>query len=388
MIDFSITEEQKLLIESIRKLCKKYPESYWKMIDTDDRHPWEFCKEYTEAGFRMMGVPEEYGGIKVDEVTKVLEWIELGRNGVNTLAANFTIASERYPLHLMQETPELRAAVERNIESGGPLFAIAITEPEAGSESKAITTTYVRKNGKIYLNGQKTFVTNGEVADYIYVIARNSTATDPKYSFSGFLVPGDAPGVVFAKINKIGMFGQTCNEMFLDNVELDETGLVGKEGNGFLQLMKGFENERYTVSAIVTGWATAAYEDALNYANTREQFGKTIGSFQLIQEKLVNMKVKLVNMRNFTLKTAWLVDKGKGDRTQAAMCKLYCVRSAFEICDDAMQIFGGLGYTKETRIERLWRNCRFFRIGGGTDEVMFHIAGRQLLSEADKATAK
>nr|WP_309100157.1 acyl-CoA dehydrogenase family protein [Fredinandcohnia onubensis] len=378
MIDFSLSDEQKLMIVSIRKICEKYPESYWRMIDTEDRHPWEFCKEYTEAGFRMMGVPEILGGIKVDEVTKVLEWIELGRNGVNTLAVNFTIASSRYPYHLMQETPELRSTVENNIKNGGPLFAIAITEPQAGSDTQSISTSYVRKKGKIYINGRKSFV---KAADYIYLIARDPEATDSKYAYSGFLVPGEAPGIKYTEIEKIGMFGQPLYEIYLENVELEETALVGKEGNGFLQLMKGFENERYTVSAIVTGWATAAYEDALHYANTRKQFGKTIGSFQLIQEKLVNMNIKLENMRNLTLKTAWLVDQGKSDRIQTAICKLYCVRSAFEICDDAMQIFGGLGYTKEIRIERLWRNCRFFRIGGGTDEIMFHIAGRQLLKE-------
>jgi alkylation response protein AidB-like acyl-CoA dehydrogenase len=332
-----------------------------------------------------MGVPEEFGGIKVDNVTKVLELMELSRHGAATMAVMFPLGSEIWPYHLMQETPELKAAAERAVEEGRPLFAIAITEPQAGSDDSAIATTYVRKDGKFYLNGQKTFVTDGTAADYIYTIARNPEGKGPKHAFSGFLVPQNAPGLKFAKIEKIGMWGQTLNEMFLDNVELEETALVGKEGNGFIQVMKGFETERITVSAVCQGWAQAAYEDALHYANSRIQFGQTIGSFQLIQEKLVNMKIKLENMRNLILKSAWMQDNGAKERTQPALCKLYCTTASFEVCDDAMQIFGGLGYTTDTRIHRMWTSCRFFRIGGGTDEIMIYISGRQLLKEAAKA---
>jgi len=381
-LDFTITEEQQLMVEGIREFCSRWPESYWKECHEQDKIPYEFCKAYNEAGYRLMGVPEQFGGIPIDVVTRALELMELSRNGAISMAVLFPLGSDIWPYHLMQETPELKAAAGKAVKEGGILFAIAISEPQAGSDSSAISSTYVRQNGKIYLNGHKMFCTNGSVADYIYTVCRNPEGKTPKDSFSGFLVPGKAPGVSFNHIEKIGMYGQTVDEMFLDNVELEETSLVGVEGNGFVQVMKGFEAERVTVSAMVTGWAMGAYEDALQYANTRVQFGKKIGSFQLIQEKLVNMKIKIENMRNFVLKSAWLYDRGEADRTQAAICKLYCVRSAFEVVDDAMQIFGGMGYTKDLRIHRLWTSTRFFRIAGGTDEIMYYIAGNQILKAA------
>ena len=172
----------------------------------------------------------------------------------------------------------------------------------------------------------------------------------------------------------------TC-EVYLEDVELDEEDLVGVEGNGFLQTMKNFEIERLVMAAKVVGMAECAFEDAARYANQRMQFGKPIGKFQLIQEKIVRMKIKIENMRNMIYKCAWEKDNGIPVRNSAALAKLYCAQSANEVIDDAMQIMGGIGYTKDCRISRLWRDARVFRIGGGTDEIMIHIAGRGILEE-------
>ena len=170
-------------------------------------------------------------------------------------------------------------------------------------------------------------------------------------------------------------------DVYLENLVLDESALVGKKGRGFFQLMKNFEVERLMSTAMNVGMAQAAYEEAARYATERVQFGKTIGSFQLTQEKIINMARKIENMRNMVYNYAWMKQNGMSIATESAMAKYYTSRAAFEVVDDAMQIMGGIGYTNDVRIARLWRDCRLSRIMAGTDEIMVHIAGRALLKE-------
>jgi alkylation response protein AidB-like acyl-CoA dehydrogenase len=195
------------------------------------------------------------------------------------------------------------------------------------------------------------------------------------------MVPMDAPGVKIEIMHKVGNRTRSMGDVYLKDVEIEEKDLVGVEGNGFLQLMKNFEVERLVLAAESLGMAVCAYNDAVRYATQRVQFGKTIGSFQLIQEKIVSMHTKIENMRNLLYKCAWEKDNGIPINISAAVAKLYCAQSAFEVVDDAMQVFGGMGYTTDNRVSRLWRDARLNRIGGGTDQIMVHIAGRAILKK-------
>ena len=170
-------------------------------------------------------------------------------------------------------------------------------------------------------------------------------------------------------------------EVYLENVVVEEKDIIGKEGEAFKQLMRNFEMERLMMAVAILGMAECAYEDAAKYANQRVQFGKPIGTRQLIQEKIVNMKIKIMNMKNLCYQCAWEKDQGISIRNASALCKLYCAQAGNEVIDDALQIMGGIGYTQDCRISRLWRDARNYRIGGGTDEIMIHIAGRGLLKE-------
>jgi alkylation response protein AidB-like acyl-CoA dehydrogenase len=172
--------------------------------------------------------------------------------------------------------------------------------------------------------------------------------------------------------------------VFIDNACIQGSNLVGKLNEGWPQLMANFEIERLALCAASLGAAEAAYEDASNYANRRVQFGKPIGEYQAVQHKITDMAVKIENMRNLIYKVAWMMDQNMPVRHEHAMCKLYVAQASFEVCDDAMQILGGLGYMVESRIQRLWRDIRLMRIGGGTDEIMYNIAGPQLLKKARK----
>lgn len=235
--------------------------------------------------------------------------------------------------------------------------------------------------GKVYINGQKTFITYADRVPYMLLMARNYENEIPQKDMSMYWLPMNTPGVKVTPLDKIGQHMINSCEVYLENVVLDESALVGKKGRGFFQLMKNFEVERLMSTAMNVGMAQAAYEEAARYATERVQFGKTIGSFQLTQEKIINMAIKIENMRNMVYHYAWMKQNGMSIATESAMAKYYTSRAAFEVVDDAMQIMGGIGYTNDVRIARLWRDCRLSRIMAGTDEIMVHIAGRALLKE-------
>ncbi|SUH09504.1 crotonobetainyl-CoA dehydrogenase [Salmonella enterica subsp. enterica] len=213
------------------------------------------------------------------------------------------------------------------------------------------------------------------------VLARDTEPKDPKKAFTLWWVDSNKPGIKINPLHKIGWHMLSTCEVYLDNVEVDESDRVGEEGMGFLNVMYNFEMERLINAARSTGFAECAFEDAARYANQRIAFGKPIGHNQMIQEKLALMAIKIENMRNMVLKVAWQADREESLRTSAALAKLYCARTAMEVIDDAIQIMGGLGYTDEARVSRFWRDVRCERIGGGTDEIMIYVAGRQILKD-------
>ena len=245
---------------------------------------------------------------------------------------------------------------------------------------------FVRKDGKVIINGHKTFCTDADRAKYMLCMTRDFTKTDlkPNQTMTTWLVPMDSPGITVKPMHKVGPRTRSMCEVYLDNVVVEESDMVGEEGKGFMTVMKNFEVERLVIAADSLGIASCCYNDALNYAAQRIQFGKPIGSYQQIQEKLCNMRIKIENMRNYLYKTAWKKDNGMPINVDAALCKLYCAQAGFEVADDAMQILGGIGYTEDHRVARLWRDARMHRIGGGTDQIMVHIAGRALIKEVSK----
>jgi alkylation response protein AidB-like acyl-CoA dehydrogenase len=182
----------------------------------------------------------------------------------------------------------------------------------------------------------------------------------------------------------VGWWSVPTYEVYIKDARVPRKNLIGELNCGWQQLMANFEIERLALSAASVGAAEAAFEDAATYANQRVQFGKPIGSNQAVQHIITNMAVKLENMRNFIYKIAWMMDQGMPVRAEHALCKLYVAQASCEVIDDGMQILGGLGYTMDHRIQRLWRDIRLMRIGGGTDEIMHNIAGPQLLKRFRK----
>lgn len=381
-MDFRETEEQELLLESLREIiARDCTEEYMKECNEKGESPKKFIQALTENGFGMLGVPEEYGGTPVDTMTLMLVAEEITKNG----GPHFVFGQALSIADMLEFGSEEQIAdTMREVQQGNVAFVLGFTEPQAGSDSSAIAATHTRKNGKVYINGHKTFMSNALTAPYMLCMTRNSEEVgdaDKRNAFSMWWVPMNAPGIKAERLKKIGWHMMDTCEVYLENVEVEEKDLVGVEGNGFMQVLINFEVERLLMAASVLGYAECAFEDAARYANQRVQFGKTIGSQQLIQEKLTYMKIKIENMKNMVYKCAWEIDNGLPVQISSALAKLYCAQSANEVIDDALQIMGGIGYTTDCRISRLWVDARVFRIGGGTDEVMIHAAGRAILKQ-------
>jgi alkylation response protein AidB-like acyl-CoA dehydrogenase len=382
-MDFKKTEEQELLLESVRELVARVaPESYIAECDKKHEYPVKLSKALLDGGFITLGLPKEHGGVDADVLTQVLVIEELAKAGVpsylflGTGVGIFDIISYGTEEQIRQTKEALVAG------DGRMPFSFAITEPQAGSDDAAIATTVTRKNGKVYLNGHKTFLSAARESPYMLVVTRNLEGENPHKSMSWWWAKGDAPGIKTEPLEKIGWWLNPTYEAYLENVEIEEKDLIGKENEGFMQLMKGFEIEKILMSTQSLGWAEAAFEDAAKYANHRVQFGKSIGTFQVIEEKIVNMEVKIRSMRNLIYQAAWEKDNGlPAVQITSSLAKYYSNQAGFEVVNDAMQIFGGLGYTSDLRVSRLWRDMRGGAFGGGTAETMIHNSGRFILKQ-------
>ena len=380
-MDFKKTEEQELLLESLRTVMERGNfEDYFKEYDKNHEYPQKAVDALVEAGFSTLGIPEEHGGTPTDILTQIMVAEEAHALGYPSLCwINFS--TEVDDILTFGNEDQQKKVLECALEGRKP-FTLGFTEPQAGSDSAAMSTTATKRDGKVYINGNKTFNTSADRAPFMLCVARSGINESPYKDFSMYLFPMDRPGVTIEKLDKIGNNMCGTYEVHLDNVECEETDLVGEECKGFYQLMKNFEVERLTICAANVGMARCAYDEAVRYAGVREQFGKTIGSFQLIQEKIVDMKIKIENMQNMLYKTAWKKMNGESIMIDSSLVKRYTGQAAFEVIDDAMQIMGGIGYTHDCRISRLWRDQRVYRIMAGTEEIMVHTAGRALIKEA------
>ena len=380
-MDFARTEEQELLLESLQTVMERGNfESYFRECDENHQFPDQAVEALVEAGFASLGIPEELGGTPTDILTQIMVAEEAHALGYPSLCwINFSTEVDDI---LSFGNKEQQEKVISYALQGKKPFTLGFTEPQAGSDSAAMSTTATKRDGKVYINGNKTFNTSADRAPYMLCVCRSGIKENPYKDFSMYLFPMDAPGVTIEKLSKVGNNMCGTYEVHLDNVECEESDLVGEECKGFYQLMKNFEVERLTICAANVGMARCAYDEALRYAAQREQFGKPIGTFQLIQEKLVDMRIKIENMQNLLYKTAWKKMQGESIMIDSSLVKRYTGKAAFEVIDDAMQIMGGIGYTDDCRISRLWRDQRVYRIMAGTEEIMVHTAGRAIVKEA------
>ena len=267
----------------------------------------------------------------------------------------------------------------RPVLAGDKVGALALTEPGAGSDAGSIKTRAERRGRDFVLNGEKRFITNGGVADFLFVFAVTNPAKPPQSGVSALVVPRDSQGVLPVKTyGLLGMHGANVVHLRFRNVRVPEENVVGGLHRGFAVLLDELDRERPAVAAGVLGIARSAFESTVEYSSKREQFGRPIKEFEGVSFKLSDMLVKLEASRLLILKAARLLDDGKLARLEGAIAKLFATESAFEITHQALQVHGGIGYTKDLPIERYFRDARFMMIGGGTSEIMRFLIQREI----------
>ena len=380
-MDFSLTDDQELMIESAREYAERYftDEAVKQAYEVDHHISVEAAMAYREAGFMHMGLPEDIGGIPVDKLTEILlvEKLHEFTGVVLPFVTDFNTITDVIDFGTKEQQELIMNAIE-NVKSTC-IACTAISEPAAGSDNNAMTcVTRKQPDGTYLLNGQKTWVTLGGLSLYTMVVAKDE---DPSYEndkYSLWLVPNDAEGFTVAALEKVGQQAIPFVDQFFDNVVVTEEQRIGEAGMGWKLLMKKLEFERCLVVASSLGLAQAALNDAGAYANDRIAFKEPIARISMIQQHLCEMENIIENVRWRLYRTVTMLDNGESTRLESALLKGYACRELTRVADLAMSIYAAIGYAKEMRIGRIWADLRGNEMGGGTTEVMEYIAGRQL----------
>jgi acyl-CoA dehydrogenase len=379
MIDFTLTDEQQQMRELAHTFAEQEIRPVAAELDEKEEFPWELVRKAGELGLTTFAFPESVGGLGVtDELTNciITEELSWGCAGVATVLGGTHLASIPILLAGSDEQKQrlLRPVVERN-----GLCAMALTEPEAGSDVAAMTTT-ARKEGDYYiLNGTKRFITNGGIADLYVMFATVDRAAGHR-GVTAFLVPGDTPGLSGGKKEKkLGVRCSHTGEVILEDVRVEAANRLGEEGSGFRLAMSMLDRSRPMVAAIALGIAQAAYEYARDYAKERVQFGKPIAANQGLQFMLADMATKVQAARLMTWWSAKVTETGRPYLYESSMAKNFASDVAMEVTTDAVQIFGGYGYIREYPVEKLFRDAKITQIYEGTNQIQKMVVAAQLL---------
>jgi acyl-CoA dehydrogenase len=380
-MDFSITEEQRQLVETARKFTRERIIPVAQKLDEHGTFPIDICKEGWELGLMNVEIPSDYGGIGLSCLDHVLmmEEINYGCAGIGTTLAGNNLAC--MPLLLGGSEEQRRHYLGMLTEA--PIFAAyACSEPDAGSDVAGMRTT-VRKVGDEYvMTGQKRWITNGGYASWYSVFGRIGDPKDRHKGVTCFVVPRDLPGVsVGKKEDKLGQRASNTTDVLFEEVKLTRKNLVGGEGEGFKIAMKTFDRSRPWIAAGATGIMRRALDESRRYALERKAFGQPIAQFQAIQFMLAEMAMKYEATRLLMLKAAWSIGEGRLDAIESSYAKAFGADSAMAVATDAVQIFGGYGYTKEYPVEKLMRDAKLLQIYEGTSQIQRMVIARNLLAQ-------
>ncbi|MDX1631958.1 MAG: acyl-CoA dehydrogenase [Thermoanaerobaculia bacterium] len=378
-MNVELSEEQKLLREEIRRFADEVVAPRAREIDETGEFPLEFFREAGELGLAGVAIPEEYGGSGMDTVSYCLVVEEISRacasSGV-VLSVNNSLVCE--PI-LAFGSEEQKREFLTPLARGKKLGCFALTEPGAGSDAGNLRTTAVRDGDEYVLNGNKVFITNGTHADLTVVFA----TVDPEKKHRGitaFVVPTDTPGYSTGGHEyKLGVNASGTTELAFEDMRVPVDWRLGEEGEGFKIAMATLDGGRVGISAQAVGIARGAFEEARSYAEEREQFGRPIADFQAIQFYLADMATEIDAARFLAWKAAWAKDQGGRYSLEAAQAKLYSSQMAQRVTNNALQIHGGYGYTKEYNVERYFRDARITEIYEGTSEIQKLVIARHVL---------
>jgi len=377
--DFQFSEEQIMMRDMVRDFVNNEIKPVASKIDENEEIPAELRKKIGEMGFLGISFPEEYGGLGMGEVGYCMMQEEIARGCMSTatmIGAHQSIGSNAIYLGGNEDQ---KKKFLTPLAQGEKLGAFCLTEAQAGSDSFNVRTKAELDGDEWVINGEKLWITNGELADIVSVFARTSKGV------SAFIVETSTPGFHAGPAEKkMGIRGSKTNPITFDNVRIPKENILGQDGRGFLLAMKTLDAGRLGLGAACLGAAKELLEMSAVYSKERKQFDQSISKFQAVQFMLADMAIMIYNMESIIYRTAVKYDKGENVSRESAIVKYYCSECLDEIADKAVQIHGGMGYSRELPVERFYRDSRINKIFEGTNEIQKGIIARDIIKHNGK----
>ncbi|WP_226679146.1 acyl-CoA dehydrogenase [Mesobacillus jeotgali] len=376
-MNLRFTEEQEMMRKMVRDFAQTEIAPFVEKME-EGEFPREILKKMGELGLMGIPVPEEYGGSEMDFISYIIAIHEISKVSATVgviLSVHTSVGTN--PI-LYFGTEEQKKKYVPKLAAGEYLGAFCLTEPSAGSDAASLKTRAVKKDGHYVLNGSKVFITNGGEADVYIVFASTNPEAGTK-GVSAFIVEKDTPGFIVGKDeHKMGLYGSRTVQLTFEDMKVPEENLLGQEGEGFKIAMSNLDSGRIGIAAQALGIAEAALEAATDYAKERVQFGKPISAQQGVGFKLADMATSVEAAKLLIYRAAQLRSEGQKCGIEASMAKLFTSRTAVEVTTEAIQVFGGYGYTKEYPVERYFRDAKVTEIYEGTSEIQKIVISKQL----------
>jgi alkylation response protein AidB-like acyl-CoA dehydrogenase len=379
-MDLDLAPDHVLLRDTIREFMTEEVAPLVDEHEKERRFPAEVVRRIGELGWLGINVPERWGGAGMDTLAYAIAVEEIGRvwGSLGLIVAAHTSLGCG-PL-LIAGTDEQRDRFLPPLASGAMLGAYGLTEPMAGSDAGGTRTTARRDGEDWVIDGQKRFITNAGQAGLYILTARTGSNDDGSARISAFIVPADSAGFGVGRLEeKMGLHASATGELQLDGVRVPGDNLLGEEGAGFKSFLKVLDGGRISIAALALGLAQAALDAAVPYAQTREQFGRPIGSFQGVAFMIADMATEIEAARALVYRAAWLKDQGRDYGLAAAEAKLFASEVSSRVTNAAIQVHGGYGYIEEYKVERFLRDAKLTEIGEGTSQVQRLVIARKIL---------
>ncbi len=382
-MEFELTQDQKDIQKAAREFAQnEFTAERGRYYDQKEEFPFDLWKKACELGFIGVHFPEEYGGAGMGILENILIVEELCRAD-STIGSAIILSDFSSEVIMRFGSEEQKEEVLPKVAGGKAITAGCYTEPEAGSDLTAIKTKAEKDGDEWVINGSKTFITNGTIADYYVVLAVTDPNAQPRYrGFTTFLVRKDAEGLETNKIDgKFGIRSSPTAEVVFKNVRVSEDDIIGQLNRGFYQVLEFFDESRIEIAAQALGIAQGAFDRTLDYVKQRKQFGQPIGAFQALQHRIAHLGTMIEATRLLIYKAAWNYDKHGIDPTLTSMAKYLAGKLAVQVCDEAIQMHGGYGYVAENDVERFYRDAKITEIYEGTKEVQLNTIAKGLIGK-------
>lgn len=362
---------------ALRQFIDKEVALYVNEWEEAGTFPRELYKKAADVGLLKLGYPEEYGGVdKPDLFFDIVTSLELARVGGGGVHPSLNSHSIGLPPIVALGSEAMKARIVPEVINGEKISALAITEPSGGSDVAKLKTTARRDGDHYVVNGSKTFITSGIRADYYTVAVR--TGGEGMSGISLLLIEKDTPGFTQSLLDKMGWWSSDTATLYFDNCRVPVENLVGPENKGFAGIMRNFNAERLNIAAMANGLAMVCMDEAVGWARERETFGHRLVEHQVIRHKIAEMTKRILATQALLEQVTWQMEQGQVPVAELSLLKVQATETMEYCAREAVQIFGGMGFMRGNKVERIYREVRVYAIGGGSEEIMRDLAARQL----------